>query len=282
MEAGKVDFDFLLNGEFVKIPLGQHLKEREVSFEDVIDLEYVERYPAPEPQDCLLHDDWVSAVQMMDKWILTGCYDNTLNIWTAKGELKLTIPGHGGPIKDVAWISLNETVGVFASASQDQNVILWEWNIQQNSVEVMQICKGHERGVDCVDINPDRSKMASGSWDTMLKIWSTKLRDDNDDGPTTSKKIRTDTEQARTPIVTLAGHREAISGAQWMDNNTIATSSWDHTIKIWDLGLGGVKSEISGNKSFFDLSYSPLNGMIITASPDKNLRLYDPRSLRKC
>lgn len=38
---------------------------------------------------------------------------------------------------------------------------------------------------------------------------------------------------------------------------------------------------MSGNKSFFDMSYSKINGMIITASADKNLRLYDPRSIRK-
>lgn len=48
--------------------LGDHLKERSVSFEDVIEIEYVERFPVPEPQDCLLHDDWVSAVQCLDKW----------------------------------------------------------------------------------------------------------------------------------------------------------------------------------------------------------------------
>ncbi len=45
--------------------------------------------------------------------------------------------------------------------------------------------------------------------------------------------------------------------------------------------MEGVKSEISGNKSFFDISFSYLNGLIITASADKNLRLYDPRSNRK-
>lgn len=48
--------------------LSAHLKERSISFEDVIEVEYVERFPAPEPQDCLLHDDWVSAVHTHEKW----------------------------------------------------------------------------------------------------------------------------------------------------------------------------------------------------------------------
>lgn len=66
-----------------------------------------------------------------------------------------------------------------------------------------------------------------------------------------------------------------------MDNDNLLTSSWDHTIKIWDLHLGGIKTEIPGNKSFFDANYSPKNGMVITASADKNIKVYDPRSTRE-
>lgn len=45
--------------------------------------------------------------------ILTGCYDNTLHLWTKSGDHHLTIPGHSGPVKDVAWVSLTPTVGSF-------------------------------------------------------------------------------------------------------------------------------------------------------------------------
>lgn len=48
--------------------LSDHLKERSISFEDTIEIEYVERFPVPEPQECLLHDDWVSAVETHGKW----------------------------------------------------------------------------------------------------------------------------------------------------------------------------------------------------------------------
>jgi len=59
------------------------------------------------------------------------------------------------------------------SASKDQTAVLWKWNIDNNSVESVYTCKGHERALEAVGINAARNLMATGSWDTMLKIWST-------------------------------------------------------------------------------------------------------------
>ena len=122
--------------------------------------------------------------------ILTGCYDNTVNIWTIKGTHKLTIPGHTAPVKAVTWIDLNEHRGVFASTSQDQTAMIWEWNILNNSVDCVYVCKGHDRGVDSVAINPAGKLMGTGGWDTMLKIWSSELHETSDE--TASKKSKSE------------------------------------------------------------------------------------------
>ena len=79
--------------------------------------------------------------------------------------------------------------------------------------------------------------------------------------------------------MTLAGHKEGISGVAWMDSNTeVCSASWDHTLKIWDTELGGMKQELVGNKSFFDVAYSNQSRLLITAAAERTLRLYDPRS----
>lgn len=79
--------------------------------------------------------------------------------------------------------------------------------------------------------------------------------------------------------MTLAGHKEGISGVTWMDSKTeICSASWDHTIKIWDTELAGMKQELVGNKSFFDIAYSKQSRLLITAAAERTLRLYDPRS----
>ncbi|XP_043282910.1 ribosome biogenesis protein WDR12 homolog [Venturia canescens] len=271
-------FDFLVCREFLRTSLLEHINERELSTEEVVDVEYFEIYPPPEPQDCLIHDDWVSAVAVCEKWILTGCYDNTLHLWTARGKHHLTIPGHASPVKAVAWISMDLEIGRFVSASQDQTAIIWNWNIANNSVDHVHICRGHSQSLEAVSVSYDGSTMATGSWDTMIKIWSTLTYDENDDGESASKRSKSEYGKTRTPKRTMKGHKEAISGVAWSDTAEIITSSWDHTLKIWDSELGGMKHEIAGNKSFFDLDYSRLSRTIVTGSADRHIRLYDPRS----
>lgn len=207
--------------------------------------------------------------------ILTGCYDNTVNLWDVSGKHLLTIPGHAGPLKAVAWISIKDKIGRFTTASQDQTVMIWEWNIETNSVDCIYVCKGHERGIDSLAVSPSRKLLASGSWDTMLKIWSCESYDDDE---TANKKAKGENGETRTPITTLSGHREAISAVQWLDEDTLLTGSWDHTLRVWDLSTNTIKSEINGNKPFFGVSHSKLNNNVITSSADKNLRLYDLRS----
>ncbi|XP_075237512.1 ribosome biogenesis protein WDR12 homolog [Lycorma delicatula] len=277
----EIEFDFLALGELIRSQLSEHISDRGLSAESVITVEYFEKLPSPEPEDCLLHDDWVSAVHLKGKWIISGCYDSTLHLWTTKGKHKLTIPGHTGAIKGVAWVSQNDSIASFVSVSHDQSAMLWEWNVSNNSVECIHMCKGHERSVECVSVDPTSQKFATGSWDSLLKIWSASLHRgaDSDFETSSSKRARRDNKsQIRTPLLTLKGHKEAISGVCWLTDGQIVTSSWDHTLKVWDVEYGAIKCEIPGNKSYFDVHVSPVSGNLITASADRHIRLYDPRS----
>lgn len=52
----------------MRLPLAEHLKLKDVNTEETIEIEYLERFPAPEPEDSLNHDDWVSAVHCCKEW----------------------------------------------------------------------------------------------------------------------------------------------------------------------------------------------------------------------
>ena len=42
--------------------------------------------------------------------------------------------------------------------------------------------------------------------------------------------------------------------------------------------MGGLKTEIVGNKAFFSISYSPVNRTLLATGADRSVRLYDPRA----
>ena len=64
-----------------------------------------------------------------------------------------------------------------------------------------------------------RKHFISGSFDGMVKIWSAKPTKGSDSGASEAKKARSDSTAAkpvtRTPLRTLGGHKEAISGVAW-------------------------------------------------------------------
>lgn len=64
----EINFDFLVCGEFLRTSLLEHLTSHQVTTESTIDVEYLERVPAPKPHDCLTHDDWVAAARCLSSW----------------------------------------------------------------------------------------------------------------------------------------------------------------------------------------------------------------------
>ncbi|GAU94382.1 hypothetical protein RvY_06164 [Ramazzottius varieornatus] len=272
-----VDFDFLINGDILLTSVGEYVQQQQISSENVISIEYIERAPAPEPDRSLEHRDWVSAVHSFDDYILTGAYDNSVRVWNSRdGQLVLSHAAHTAPIKGVCWT----TSSSFLTASHDQTVALWNIDEGGKNVSPRAFFRGHANSVDALSLSPDRKKFCSVSWDKTLKIWS--LEDDATEeiAAPADKKFKGENRKnlTKTPEMTLPGHKEAVSCCAWTGKTEIITGSWDHSIRIWDVELGGVSRQLDSSKAFTSLSYSSLNRTVISGSSDRLIRLYDPRS----
>lgn len=62
------NFEFLVVGKLLRLPLIQHLQDHGISTEATVDIEYIEKTQAPEPENSVLHDDWVCGLETSDKW----------------------------------------------------------------------------------------------------------------------------------------------------------------------------------------------------------------------
>jgi len=97
-------------------------------------------------------------------------------------------------------------------------------------------------------VNPDSSKLASGSKDNTIRVWD----------------ITT-----HTVIYTISGHSASVSKVLWGGSGYIYSSSQDRTVKVWDGQTGRLVRELKGHAHWVNQ---------LSASTDFVLRtgFYDP------
>ncbi|GFS17573.1 ribosome biogenesis protein WDR12 homolog [Elysia marginata] len=281
-------FDFLIHGELLRSSLDVYLEDKEISTESVFEIEYIERQAAPRPETSLSHDDWVSCVRGNNNLIACGCYDNTVKLWTRDGHCLTTIPGHSGPVKCVTWLKNTDEDDehLFASGSHDQTAFVWRWKAAKKEIDCLYALRGHSGSVDCIAVNEDGERVVTGSWDKTIKLWTAnnpspeeKERDDSESAHQ-PKKIKSSGHKmiTRVPLLTLGGHKEAVSSALWLDDSNVCTASWDHTLRTWDMSRAEQTQILEGSKAFFQIAHSPLSNLIVSASADRHVRLHDLRT----
>ena len=187
-----------------------------------------------------------------NKYLASGLVNGLIKIWNAvTGEEEVVFKGHS------SWISCLEYAlsgKQLISSSSDSTIRCWNTDSRKQEKNLRFI--GHTSRITFVKYSADGSIILSGGGnnDCTLRVWN----------PQTGEQI----------YPSCIGHTNDITGGQISaDNKKILSSSYDKTIKQWDLETGEL--QISFNfYSVTGIAYSPDEKTIISGSLDKFIQLH--------
>lgn len=118
----------------------------------------------------------------------------------------------------------------------------------------MQLAQGSP--IASVAVSPDGSRIATGDWDTLTRVWDTASGD---------------------RLYTLYTHRSLVNGVAIDASGTrLATASSDGTARIVDLETGREQAVIAGHQTaLFAVAFSSDGSRLLTTSGDATARTWD-------
>ena len=184
--------------------------------------------------------------------LASGSADDTIRLWNVNtGELIETFEGHTDVVSSVAFSPDGQTL---ASGSWDETIRLW--NV--NTGELIETFEGHTDVVSSVALSPDGQTLASGSGDTTIHLWNANIMESEVLWSLeTGEQVEENTDQL---LIILEGHKGSINSITFSpDGQTLASGSWDETIRLWNINTGKLLKTLEGHES---------NVTSVTFSPD--------------
>ncbi|MFC6657788.1 c-type cytochrome [Roseibium salinum] len=147
--------------------------------------------------------------------VASASFDNSVGLW--QGRTPRWLEGHAAAVNVVKFIDARRAV----SAGDDNSLILWD--LESGSSKRLE---GHTAKVVGLAVSPDRSVIASASWDARVGLWPAGGGD---------------------PVF-LGGHTAGVNAVAFSrDGGRLFSASVDGSIKLWDLSKRSEQRVIDRN-----------------------------------
>mmetsp|Transcript_15423 Transcript_15423/g.29088 ORF Transcript_15423/g.29088 Transcript_15423/m.29088 type:complete len:462 (+) Transcript_15423:88-1473(+) len=290
-----IPFDFLLNNKLLRVSVEAAARRDGLSLEQAVEIKYFPARQAPEGDgESEMLPDWISSMCSTSSILCAGNCDGSIRVFSNSEQFnqKDVVKSHSGPIKCISSCPLSGSgtdTTVIATGSMDQTLLTHTFGNDGKLMLHGVYSGGHSSSINsvCILNNNGDILMASGDWDGGLCIWKLPSIGDNLSlEPSGKKRKGTSTErtiQDISPTVYFKAHSNNISGIGWgyQANNTLLTSSWDHSIKSWDVETQNNILTLNGAKVATCLGRCHNSDVVATGHPDCTVRLWDMRSNSK-
>lgn len=176
-----------------------------------------------------------------------------VDLWDVQTlKLKAKLMGHRSSRVSVAYSPDGKTI----VSEAGRTVQLWDAHTGERKISFT----AHEHWVSPMVFSPDSKMLASGgSKDKLVCLWDA---------------------QTGENIETFIGHTEGVSSVAFSpDGKTIASGSYDETVRLWDLETGKHETTLTGHSaSVYGITFSPDGNTLMSGSGDGTFRAWNPET----
>ncbi|MBW4471307.1 MAG: hypothetical protein KME45_13010 [Stenomitos rutilans HA7619-LM2] len=234
---------------------------------------------------CKAKDGWAWSVAFSpDKRLLASSANGTIHLWDLHtGDCVQTLQGYTSRVFSLAF---DPTGTYLASGNEDPQVRIW--NVATGALTA--VLTGHTDEVHSVAFSPDGRLLASGSYDRTIKLWDmsnlaqeSEVRSHEPEVKTQNSKLKTQNFPPHSSLLTLTDHADWVwSIAFSPDGRTLASSSSDRTIKLWNMETQQCYKTLVGHAEAvrsIAFATSPGSGLhgacLVSGSDDHTVRLWN-------
>jgi WD40 repeat protein/serine/threonine protein kinase len=217
----------------------------------------------------LKHDEWVSSLDVSPdgKFAITTCDDGAARLWQLADAKPIAIAKSASrPFNSVGFSPDGDSAVL--SSSEDKAVRLW------NLSPAISGAAADAARAGSTELVLDFNKSGGEVWAAMFAP----------DGQHVLTIGGNDAELwnlgTRRPVIRYSPHGAVASAAVSPDGKFVATGSWDHSAKIWDIATGHALRKLEGGHAGYinSVEFSPDGKELLTASDDGTGRLWDVAS----